>query len=469
MFIRKKVNPWLIALPAWLLSLSVLFAKPFSGLGTDGHWVLTSVLMVLALWIVMPGGIPRSIAGLFMCGFLLLSQKFPYSAIFGGFIDPTIWTLIPALAFGYALKKTGLGYRIALYIINVFPPTIIGLTASWVVIGIVLSALTPSIIVRISIVMPLVVSFFEILKIPDRSSEAAYISMLAFIGAVIPGNGWLTGSLSGPINMGFLPQEMRAGIDWASYTVSQIVPWLLITVILLIYIFLFFRPVSFQGSQEQIRKKYLDLGPISRPELVTLTVLSGCFAGFVTIPLHHLKIPAICLLGLFLLYIFSVLDKEDIVAGINWDLIFFFGTSLSIAPLFKISGVGEWFSRLAAPVFGLLAENAWVFVIVLTLVTLCVRLVDVAFGMPTAALLLALTPVYSQFGVHPLVICTISSVEQSFFLFTYQSPFAIIANSFTQNRSWSDKQLSLAGVGYILAVIISLTVSVYYWRRLGLI
>ncbi|MHB8916453.1 MAG: SLC13 family permease [Desulfocucumaceae bacterium] len=469
MFIRQKMTSWLIALPVWLFSLSILFAKPFSGLGVEGHWVLASILMVLTMWIVMPGGIPRSIAGLFMSGFLLLSQKLPYSAIFGGFIDPTIWTLIPALAFGYALKKTGLGHRLALYIINIFPQTVIGLTVAWVVIGIVLSALTPSIIVRISIVMPLVMSFFEILKIPNRSSEAVYISMLAFIGAVIPGNGWLTGSLSGPINMGFLPQEMRTGIDWASYTVSQIVPWFLITVILLLYIFIFFRPTGFKSDQGQISKIYQALGPISRPELVTLIVLSGCFAGFVTIPLHHLRVPSICLLGLFLLYIFSVLDKGDIATGINWDLIFFFGTSLSIAPLFKISGVGEWLGQLVAPVVGLLAKNAFTFVIGLTLITLFIRLIDVAFGLPTAALLLALTPVYSQLGVHPLVICTISSIEQSFFFFTYQSPFAIIANSFTQNRSWSDKQLSVAGVGYILAVIISLTVSVYYWRGLGLI
>lgn len=186
MFIRQRMTSWAIALPVRLFSLSILIAKPFSGLGAEGHWVLASILMVLMMWIVMPGGIPRSIAGLFMSGVLLLSQKLPYSAIFGGFIDPTIWTLIPALAFGYALKKTGLGYRLALYIINIFPQTVIGLTAAWVVIGILLSALIPSIIVRISIVMPLVVSFFEILKIPSRSSEAAYISMLAFIGAVIP-------------------------------------------------------------------------------------------------------------------------------------------------------------------------------------------------------------------------------------------------------------------------------------------
>ena len=466
----KKTTAWIITLVVWLLGAIILIIHPFvPDLPISGHWVLAGLFLALPMWIVMPGGIPRSIAGLLMLGFLLFGSKLPFGAIFGGFADPALWTLIPAFAFGYVLTKTGLGRRLALYVLRTFPLTKVGLAIAWIIIGVVLSALTPSIIVRIAIVMPLVVSFLEILRIPDRSPQAAFISMLAFVGATIPGNGWLTGSLAGLINMGFLPHEMRAGIDWSSYTVSQIIPWLIIVIVLLIYIFIFFRPGSFQGVKEQINKEYQNLGSISSHERITLIILMCCFLGFITTPWHHVGSAAICLIGFFLLYVFNVMEAKDIATGVNWDLILFIGSALSIAPIFKVSGVGEWLCQLISPCVASLSANAWVFVLVLTLIGFLMRFIDVAFGLPTAALILALTPVYSQFGIHPLVACTISSVVQLFFFFTYQSSFAIIANSMTQNRGWSDKQLMVGGVGYVVAVVISMSISVFYWRSLGLI
>jgi di/tricarboxylate transporter len=317
--------------------------------------------------------------------------------------------------------------------------------------------------------MPLVVSFLEILRIEDRSPQAAFISLLAFVGAAIPGNGWLTGSLAGPISMGFLPQEMKAGLDWASFSVSQIVPWTITTVILLTYIFIVFRPGSFEDTSEHINKEYQSIKAFSTLELVTLIVLVLCFLAFVTTPWHHFPSAAICLIGLFALYVFQVMDIKDIAIGINWDVILFIGAALSIAPIFKVSGVGDWLGQLVYPIVEPIAGSPITFVLVITLISFLMRFIDAAFGLPTAALILALTPLFSKFGIHPLVLCTVAGAAQMFFFLSYQSSFAFIANSITQNRGWSEKQLMIGGVGYVIAVLISMTISVFYWQALGLI
>jgi di/tricarboxylate transporter len=249
--------------------------QPISLLDGQGHWVLSTILLTLAFWIVNPGRLPRGVAGVFMMG-LLLAGKLSYGDVFYGFTTSAIWIIIPAFLFGYVIQHTGLGRRITIRMLNRFRGNIVSTAFALMGVGVIFSILTPSTTVRVAIVMPLVFSVIKSLKLTARSRESAFITLVAYTAILVPGNGWLTGSLVGPVNLGLLPASLTADLTWLNYSRALFFPWALITVLLLIFLFVVFRPYQFTrlAASEYVET---DLPPVSREEISAAVVLSLCF------------------------------------------------------------------------------------------------------------------------------------------------------------------------------------------------
>jgi len=176
------------------------------------------LIVTVGLWIFRPGGTPFSVSSaLFMASLLALGV--PPASVFSGFTSTAVWSLIPALFFGFVLAKTGLGKRIAYLGMKSTKLSYAGILSMWVVIGLVLSALTPSIAVRVVIVTPIALNCVNICKLKEESKGRSLILITAWAMAVIPGTGWLTGSLYGPILSGFYASIPQLGAiafnDWA--------------------------------------------------------------------------------------------------------------------------------------------------------------------------------------------------------------------------------------------------------------
>jgi di/tricarboxylate transporter len=193
---QSSINPKLILF--WLFVIAGLlvgFLNPWSpALNPLGHKVLMGLIIAVGLWVFKPWDIPFSVTGCLLMMIYLVFGITP-DKVFSGFTSSALWVLLPALYFGYVLVKTGLGKRISYLVIKAFNPSFISLILAWVVIGLLLSALTPSITVRVAIVMPLALSCVEVCKLEKGSNGRALILLTAWAMALLPGTGWLTGAL----------------------------------------------------------------------------------------------------------------------------------------------------------------------------------------------------------------------------------------------------------------------------------
>lgn len=142
--------------------------------------------------------------------------------------------LIPALFFGYALAKISLSKRIAYLVLKTFDPSYGSVILSWTIIGIILSALTPSITVRLAIVIPIAMNLVEACKIPDRSKGSALITLVACDSALLPGTSWQTGSLWGVFMIGFYPPEIKSLVTFDVWFEYMIVPWTITTILFVV-------------------------------------------------------------------------------------------------------------------------------------------------------------------------------------------------------------------------------------------
>ena len=150
----RKHRKELAYLGIFLLGVVIGALKPFApALDALGHRVLSVLIWVTGLWILEPFGLSVGASACFLFALMLLAGL-PAEAVFSGFTQASVWTMLPALFFGYALNKTGLGKRVAYWMLSririvTYPKLIL----CWALLGIVLSIFTPSITVRVILVM----------------------------------------------------------------------------------------------------------------------------------------------------------------------------------------------------------------------------------------------------------------------------------------------------------------------------
>ncbi len=453
-----------------LLALAIGLLRPFTGLAPLGHTVVAIVIIGLGLWIFKPGGLPfMAGCALIIGGCLIAGLKF--NIVASGFISGSFWILIPALYFGFALQKTGLGKRIAYLVLKSFEPGWLTMALSWFIIGLVLSAFTPSITVRLAIVMPIAMGVIEACKQRYNSKGAAFIGLIAFAMCLLPGTGWLTGSLSGPIIVGFLPAELKPLAGFNSWFQILALPWFIVTVVYVGLVYALMRPKEPIGiPRDTFRKEYTALGPISRKEIIAAAILIATLIMFTTEKIHGVPAAGAALIALVLLFLFRIIEPQEVGTGVSWDVIVFFGTAVSLSTISGDAKISAWIAPILQPTLLSLAHNPLVFMLVATFGILAIRFVDVPWGFTTIAVTsVVLIPIFHQFGIHPLVVSFAYLAGINLFLLGYQQPWILMAEGIIQGRGWAARHVLTAGICYIIAVVVAILVSIPYWRVIGAI
>lgn len=453
-----------------VIGLIIGLGQPFKGLSPQGHYIFGAVMITLGFWIFKPGNLPYFAGAAFLIGAGLIFGL-PLTTVGSGFLSSAVWTLIPALYFGFVLQKTGLGKRIAYFVLKSFNPSYLTIMVSWLIIGLILSALTPSITVRLSIMMPIAIGVVEACKLPDKSRGSALICMLAWATAVLPGTGWLTGSLWGPFMMGFIPPELKYLATFDMWFKVMAVPWFIVTGIFVTLLYLFLRPKKpLNISSETFKKNYEALGKITRQEIITGIVLIGALILFTTEKYHKIPTAATALLIFTALIIFQIIGAADIGTGVNWDVICFFGVAVSLSAIFSKAGIASWMRPFIEPSILSFAALPIMFLLVITIGLWFIRFIDVPWGFSTIALTSSLMiPLYHNFGLHPLFVSVAVIAGGNSFFLAYQQPFVMIGDAMMKGRGWSNGYVSLSGALYAGSVIVAILVSSFYWKAIGVI
>jgi di/tricarboxylate transporter len=456
-----------------ILGAVIGFLQPFApALAQQGHLTLMAVVMAVGLWIFGNGKLPMTVGAMLMLLIFVLAGL-KNSLIFNGFTGRAIWILIPVLYFGFALSKTGLGKRLAYWVIRLFKPGYFSLAIAWVIIGVLLSILTPSGTVRIVIVVPIAASMIEICRIQHGSRGAGFIMLVAWMMCIIPGSAWLTGSLNGPMALGFFGavpglENIITGSAWFK---AMFVPTFILAILVILGLFRFMKPVEkLNVPRDVFVAEYNALGPISRSEIAVLVILLVTFVLLVTAQFTLISEIAICMGAFALLAVCGVIGIRDIGPGINWDFVLFLATVMGLATIFKETGVSAFLSSTFAPGVNALAFSPWVLLPAAALALFAWRFLEVAQLLPTIPFLVPFLPgLLGEHGVHPLVMYLVFIMASNFFIMSYQQPFAILGESLSGKSGWTAGQLRQAGLIYTICCVVTLLVSIPYWMVVGFI
>jgi anion transporter len=443
-------------------------------LSVYAHRVLMILLITVGMWIFKPFDISLSLASLFMlAAFIVIGV--PLSYIFSGFTSAAVWTLIPALLFGHVIIKTGLGKRIALLLLKQFKPSYRNLIIIFTLVVIILSILTPSITVRISVILPVALGIVEVCGLKGNSKEGAFILLTTMIVAMIPGTGWLTGSLYGPVTLGMYESvpDLQGLITFNSWAMVNLLPAVLITALVILGGYLVLKPKNnLNVSNDTFVKKYQELGKCSSHEKKAAVVFTLCFILFLTggFELHPIPVPAIVLGAVFVLALSGVVKQGDISVGINWDNVIFVGSALGLIMIFGQMEIAGWVGDRLIPILTPISGSPWLFIYVTIILLFIWRFFDITTLVLTKAILIPTLPLISQeLGINPLIWIPIFIITGNAFFLSYTNSFILIGRSVVADKGWSDRQEHTYGMIYALACLIAITILIPYWMAVGVL
>jgi hypothetical protein len=97
------------------------------------------------------------------------------------------------------------------------------------------------------------------------------------------------------------------------------------------------------------------------------------------------------------------------------------------------------------------------------------RFFDVALFIPTIAILVPILPdIQEAYQISPLVWLAIFVMAANCFFMAYQNMWAMMSRSIAGDRAWDNKHLSVYGVLYFIACMLSLIAAIPMWIHAGL-
>ncbi len=320
-----------------------------------GQATLAVLMFTLVLWITE--ALPFHITGLVGVILLALLQVDTFQQVIAaGFGNHTVAFFIGVLVLSAFITRTGLGRRIAYFILSLTGNSTKMIILGFLVTGTVLSMWITDMAVA-AMLMPLARSILQEEGVqPLKSNFGRGLMIATAWGSIIGGIGTPAGCSPNPIAIGFL-QEM-AGIEvsflqWMAYGVPAailLLPFSWLTILL------FFKPEisHLSKSKTELKQEFKDLPGMNREEWVTAFVFALTVILWLTSPLLEnitgtplpVSLPVLLTASLFFFPKMSKIPWKEVEREVSWSSIILVLSGISMGMMLYQTGGAKWIALL---------------------------------------------------------------------------------------------------------------------------
>ena len=277
------------------------------------------------------------------------------AGILSAFSNSASWLIAMAFIMAYGISKTGLGNRIAYWMIRRFGKRSIGIGYAITGLELILGALIPSNSARTGgVVWPVTESiskdYDSLPNDPSRKKIGAYLSFIAFHANVISTALFITGAAP---NMVASQMAIQKGyqMSWISWFTAAIVPAIIATIVIPLIIYKIFPPEIKEtpNAKKWADDRLADMGPVTKPEKIMsavflLAIVLWVLSGIYKIPQLDSTFVAFLAVGLLLLT--GVLTMQDALKQTGaWNILIWLSILVFMASKLISFGFIDWFSK----------------------------------------------------------------------------------------------------------------------------
>ncbi len=362
-----KSIPWKVILPVLVAVLVALIPAP-EGLAPHAWYYFAIFLGVIIGLILEP--LPAAAIGLI--GVVLISvlglafspeqradPKFdlPGEAIkwaLSGFANTTVWLIFAAFMLAMGYEKTGLGRRVALFMVQWLGQRTLGLGYAVTLADLILAPFTPSNTARSGgTIFPVIRNIPGLYgSEPGETARkiGSYIMWTALAATCITSSMFLTGLAPNLLAVELVNKTVNVRITWVQWFVG----FLPVGVILLVAMpWLVYKlyPPEIKGSAEVpdwARQQLAKMGKLTRQEIM-MGVLALLALLLWILGRDFIDATLVALVVICLMLLFRVVDWSDVLGNkAAWNVLIWFATLVTLAGGLNKVGFVTWFSQQAA-------------------------------------------------------------------------------------------------------------------------
>lgn len=333
-------------------------------------WRLTAIFTSMVVGLILQ---PVSV------GTLVLSA-ITAAALFGGLTtkqalegygDPTVWLVMAAFFISRSMINTGLARRIALFFVQLFGKSSLGVAYALGATDMVLAMIIPSNGARSGgVTLPIARSISELYgSLPGKTAPllGSFLIATVYQAVCISSAMFFTGQASNPLAAQMAGQFGGYEVTWTSWALAGVVPGLA-SMLLVPWVVMKINPPEIRRTPEAsafARKELDQMGPFSRNEKILMGVFVTVCGLWTTTSIHGLDITVVALVGAISLLLTKVLSWDDVLSEkMAWDIFIWYGGLVLLGKALNDTGVT---SEIAKGLGGMMGDATWPIIFGVTL------------------------------------------------------------------------------------------------------
>lgn len=332
----------------FVIGLILWFLPAPQGLKLEA-WHLFAIFVATIVGVILKP-FPMGVIATFALAAATLTGTLTFAEAFSGFSNDVVWLVVFAFFISRGFIASGLGNRIAYWIMGLIGKNTLGLGYGLVVSDLVFSPLIPSLTARGGgVIFPFLKALSGVFTGSSHDPKmGAFLTLTAFQGIVVTSAMFLTSMAGNPL-IAELARGYGVQITWIGWALAAIVPGLMSLAISPYIIYRIVSPTIRQTphAREMARTKIINMGPMKKEEWI----MAGTFCLLIVLwvggSFFGIKATVAAILGLCILLATGVLRWQDVLEEHNaWDTFLWFGTFITLPFFLNQYGFGTWFGEL---------------------------------------------------------------------------------------------------------------------------
>lgn len=337
-----------------LIVLTILLAmwnSPIPEGLTPQTWHLFAVFISTIVGIILKP-LPTGALAFISIAICVITDTLTIEQSLSSFSSGTVWLILLAFLLARGFTKTGLGSRLAYYVVYFFGKSTLGLSYSFVATEFLLAPFIPSNTARgAGIVFPIASSLSrEFGSTPEDGTHnkiGAFLLSVCFHAGVITSSMFMTAMAANPL-IAIYAAELGVNLTWGTWAKATIVPGL-ISLLVLPFVVNMMNPPEIKKTPEAqalAKQRLKEMGKFSFHELFMIGTFILLLVLWIFGGNYGINATTSAFLGLSLLLMSGVLNWDDILAEKNaWDTFIWLSTLLTMTLFLAKFGMMTWFGE----------------------------------------------------------------------------------------------------------------------------
>ena len=393
-----KDKLWRVAVMAAIVAIAWFGGTP-EGLKPQ-VWQLFGIYLATIVGLVLkPFPVPITVLlGVATSSILLSNTK----DVLAGYSNTALWLIFAAFALSVAFGKTGLGHRIAYYLVRAFGSTTLRLGYVTAFLDLILSPATPSNTARAAgIVYPINLSIAEAVgSYPGETAKkaGAYLLQNGYFATKVTSFLFATAMAPNYLALDFITKLTGVSLNWAQWAAAMFVPGFIMLMLIPLIGYMYERPSVKDIDNKKIAADGLaELGPMKASEKGLIVIALLAITGWI-LPTFDIKIDAtaVAIVAMIATFVCGIISWDDLLkTKAAWNTLIWFGGILGLSSALTKGKFFEWLAKYleAHMNFGL---DPFMILILISIISVVVRY----FFASGTAYISAMLPVFLIVGIN---------------------------------------------------------------------